>query len=80
MALGDEIQAKAEQAVGQVKEGVGDAVGDDQLKAEGKADQVSGAVKEKLHDAAGAIKDAAEAASDKLEDAVESVKDKFTKN
>ncbi|MEZ5084799.1 MAG: CsbD family protein [Tessaracoccus sp.] len=80
MALGDEMKAKAEQAVGQVKEGVGDAVDDDQLKAEGKADQISGAVKEKLHEAAEAVKDAAEAASDKLGDAVQGVKEKFTKD
>ncbi|MDF1487280.1 CsbD family protein [Tessaracoccus caeni] len=79
MALGDELKAKAEQAVGEVKEGVGDAVGDDQLKAEGKADQISGAIKEKLQGAADKVKDAAEAASDKLEDAVEGIKDKFTK-
>lgn len=79
MALGDELKAKAEQAVGQVKEGVGDAVGDDQLKAEGKADQISGSIKEMLQGAADKVKDAAEAASDKLEDAVEGVKDKLTK-
>ena len=39
MGIGDKIQNAAEDLKGKAKEAVGDAKGDDKLKAEGKADQ-----------------------------------------
>jgi uncharacterized protein YjbJ (UPF0337 family) len=56
-------------AKGRVKEAAGDITDRDDLKREGKADQIGAKVK----DIAGDVKD-------KVEDAVDSVKDKVTKN
>lgn len=39
MSLGDKVKNAAEGAVGTAKEKIGDAKGDDQLKAEGQTDQ-----------------------------------------
>ncbi|WP_299054884.1 CsbD family protein [uncultured Nocardioides sp.] len=39
MGIGDKIQNAAEDLKGKAKEAVGDAKGDDKLKAEGKSDQ-----------------------------------------
>ncbi|MCH1866911.1 CsbD family protein [Nocardioides sp. CFH 31398] len=39
MGIGDKIQNAAEDLKGKAKEAIGDAKNDDQLKAEGKADQ-----------------------------------------
>ncbi|MDO5094820.1 MAG: CsbD family protein [Propionibacteriaceae bacterium] len=68
------IDDKFQDAVGKAKEGIGKAVGDDDLRQEGQQDRVRGglgqvadAVKEKATDAAGAV-------VDKVED----LKDKFT--
>ncbi|CAB4757410.1 unannotated protein [freshwater metagenome] len=60
MGLGDKISNKTEELKGQGKESVGDATGNDDLKAEGKADQASGKVKgavEDLKDAGKKLKD-----------------------
>ena len=54
MGLDDKISNAAEDGNGTVKEGVGDATGDDSLKAEGKADQTKADLKqagEKVKDA-----------------------------
>ena len=54
MGLDDKISNAAEDAKGTVKEGVGDATGDDSLKAEGKGDQTKADLKqagEKVKDA-----------------------------
>jgi uncharacterized protein YjbJ (UPF0337 family) len=54
MATTDKAKNTAQQAKGKVKETVGKVSGDDKLRAEGKADQVKGDVKqagEKLKDA-----------------------------
>jgi uncharacterized protein YjbJ (UPF0337 family) len=45
MSLGDKINNATEDVQGKVKEKVGDAKGDDSLKAEGKSDQASASVK-----------------------------------
>lgn len=45
MSLGDKINNAAEEAKGKLKEGVGDAKGDDSLKNEGRGDQASAHVK-----------------------------------
>ena len=60
MGLGDKLSNKAEDLKGKGKEGYGDATGDDELKAEGKGDQASAAVKdagEKVKDAGKRLKD-----------------------
>lgn len=54
MGLDDKLKNSAQEKLGKAKEGVGDATGDDDLKAEGKADQVKGGLKqagEKVKDA-----------------------------
>ena len=54
MGLGDKIQNAAEKAGGKGKEAAGNATGDENLKAEGQADQTKGDWKqagEKVKDA-----------------------------
>ncbi|MFF8731096.1 CsbD family protein [Streptomyces sp. NPDC015171] len=54
MAADEKAQAKGEQARGKVKKTVGGAVGNERLKAEGKAEESKGdlrAAKEKAKDA-----------------------------
>ena len=54
MATTDKVKNTAQQAKGKLKETIGRASGDDKLRAEGKADQMEGSVKqagEKLKDA-----------------------------
>lgn len=61
MALDDKTGHKAEELKGKAKGAVGDLTDDDQLKAEGRADEGSGQLKQagdKLKDAAGKAKDA----------------------
>ena len=57
---------KTDQAKGRVKQAVGDLTDDEQLKREGKVDELSGKVK-------GAFEDL----KDKAEDAVDNVRDKI---
>jgi uncharacterized protein YjbJ (UPF0337 family) len=57
----DKIRNKAQEWTGKGKEAVGDATGDDELRAEGRADQGESALKqagEKVTDAASKVKDA----------------------
>lgn len=54
MGLDDKAKNTAEDLKGKAKEAVGDAKGDDELKAEGKADQAKSSLKqagEKVKDA-----------------------------
>ena len=54
MGLGDKIDNESEKFGGKGKEAAGEATGDDSLKAEGKADQAKGDLKqagEKVKDA-----------------------------
>ncbi|WP_159500388.1 CsbD family protein [Microbacterium sp. 18062] len=46
MGAGDKIKAAADKVTGQAKEAVGKATGNDELVAEGKADQAKGHVKD----------------------------------
>jgi uncharacterized protein YjbJ (UPF0337 family) len=46
MAAEDKAAHKATELKGKVKEGVGDATGDDELKAEGQVDQAKGNLKQ----------------------------------
>ena len=54
MSAADKVSNTAETAKGNVKEGVGQATGNESLKAEGRADQAMGRLKqagEKIRDA-----------------------------
>ena len=60
MSTADKASNKAQDIKGKVKEAVGDATGNNDLEAKGKADQAKAAVKdvgEKAKDAVGTIKD-----------------------
>jgi uncharacterized protein YjbJ (UPF0337 family) len=46
MGTDDKIENKAEEMQGKVKEGVGRATDDEELEAEGRADQASGNLKQ----------------------------------
>lgn len=58
MAFDDKVSNKSEELKGKVKEGAGNATGDQELQAEGRADQASGQAKQ---------------AGEKVKDAVKSV-------
>lgn len=61
MSFTDKIKNKAENATGVAKEKAGEATGDDELRAEGKAEQTKASLKdagEKIKDAAANVKDA----------------------
>lgn len=62
MSFVDKARHKAEEVVGQVKEKVGELTGNDELKAEGRKDQVTGNVKQ----TGDSIKDAASNLGDTL--------------
>jgi uncharacterized protein YjbJ (UPF0337 family) len=64
-----DLNSKTDDLKGRAKEAVGDLTDNADLKREGKADQVSGKVKEKLSDA-----------KEKLEDAVDNVKEKLNRD
>ena len=46
----DRIEGSAKQASGNLKEGLGKLTGNEKLQAEGKADQIEGAVQKKVGD------------------------------
>ncbi|WP_300009051.1 CsbD family protein [Pseudonocardia sp.] len=46
MSFVDKAKHKAEEVIGEVKEKVGELTGNDELRAEGQKDQVSGNVKQ----------------------------------
>ncbi|MFI6869474.1 CsbD family protein [Nocardia sp. NPDC050406] len=68
MSLSDKISNKAEEFGGKAKEAAGDLGGDENLKAEGKADQASAGLKNAVED----IKDG-------IEDVVDKVKGKLNR-
>ena len=57
MGLDDKIENKSEELKGKVKEGVGRATDDPELEVEGRADQVSGHLKEAGEKVKDAVKD-----------------------
>lgn len=66
----DQVSGKFDQAVGKVKQGVGEAVGNDEMANRGAADQVKGAAKETW----GNVKDAAnKTASDEAHNTRENI-------
>ncbi|SFM10921.1 CsbD family protein [Variovorax sp. OV329] len=52
----DQVKGTLEKAKGQVKEGVGKAVGNEKLQTEGAADKAAGAVQKKVGDVKEAAK------------------------
>jgi uncharacterized protein YjbJ (UPF0337 family) len=56
MAFDDKVDNKAEEVGGKVKEGVGKATDDEQLEAEGKADQSGSKVKQAVENDKDAFK------------------------
>ncbi|MFI9380809.1 CsbD family protein [Kutzneria sp. NPDC052558] len=62
MGLHDKISNKADELTGKAKEAAGEVTGDEQLKAEGKADQAGAVVKDaiaEVKDTAGKLVDKA---------------------
>jgi uncharacterized protein YjbJ (UPF0337 family) len=64
MGYEDKIENKGEELLGQAKQGVGEATGDESLQAEGQHDEAEGQLKQ---------------AGEHVKDAAEKVKDVFTK-
>ena len=64
-----ESKGKADQLKGDVKQAIGDATDDDDLRNEGKVDHAAGRVKETIGKA-----------KDKADDAVDSVRDKLQRD
>ncbi|MDQ3404843.1 MAG: CsbD family protein [Actinomycetota bacterium] len=62
MSIFDKAKDKAEQAIGEAKEKLGQKTGNEDLERSGQADQTTGQAKEAGHDlrdkAAGAVQDA----------------------
>ena len=55
MGAGDRFENKAQDLVGQGKEKLGAATGDEQLEAEGKGDQAKAGIKDKVEDVKDAV-------------------------
>lgn len=69
MGLGDKIENAGQDASGRLKEAAGAVTGNEDLKAEGKLDQV-----------AASAKDAVEDVKDKIGEGIDALKDKFSKD
>lgn len=65
MGTDDKLSNKAQEWAGKAKEGIGNATGDDDLVAEGRADQVKAEVKRVVQ----VVKDAAGDVADGVKDA-----------
>jgi uncharacterized protein YjbJ (UPF0337 family) len=61
----DKIKGYANEAAGKVKQGIGKAVGNDRLRAEGAAQEVKGEAQKTVGKAKSAVKDAADKIADK---------------
>lgn len=61
----DKIKGYANQAAGKAKQGVGKVTGDDNMRAEGAAQDVKGDAQKTVGKVKGAIKDAADKVADK---------------
>jgi uncharacterized protein YjbJ (UPF0337 family) len=72
------VDPKLEEATGRVKEAAGALTGDDDLKAEGQADQAEAKAREAVDDAADKAKDAVAGAAKAAEGVIDSVKDKLS--
>lgn len=72
------MDPKIEDAKGRVKEATGALTGNDDLKAEGQADQASAKAKQTLDDVADKAKDAVKDVAGAAEGVIDSVKDKLS--
>ncbi|BBX31867.1 hypothetical protein MMAGJ_11490 [Mycolicibacterium mageritense] len=66
MGIADDARNKVDDLKGRAKEATGAATGNEDLKAEGQADQGIAAAKQKIADAAEKVKDGVEAVKDRL--------------
>lgn len=64
MGADDKISNKGEEAVGKAKERAGDATDDEDLRSEGKADQMSAKGKQAVDEASEKAKEAADKAKE----------------
>ncbi|KGF66350.1 MULTISPECIES: CsbD family protein [Pseudomonas] len=55
-STGDKVKGMANEAVGNIKQGVGKATDNDKLRAEGKAQEVKGEAQQTVGDAKDAVK------------------------
>lgn len=62
----DKIKGLSNEAVGNAKQGLGKATGNDRLQAEGKAQEVKGEAQRTVGEAKESVKDAADAVKRKL--------------
>lgn len=69
------MDPRIEDATGRVKEAAGALTGDDDLKAEGQADQASAKAKQALDDVAETAKDAVKDVAGAAEGVIDSVKE-----
>jgi len=60
----DKMKGAANEAAGNVKQGVGNETGDEKLKAEGKTQELKGEGQKTVGDAKGAMKDATNTVAD----------------
>lgn len=58
MGVDDRIENKTDEVVGRGKEAAGAAMGDESLKAEGRADQTKARIKDKVEDAKDKVQEA----------------------
>lgn len=66
MGIADDAQHKIDDLKGRAKEAAGSVTNDDDLKAEGQADQAIASAKKTVADAADKVKEGVEAVKDKL--------------
>jgi len=64
-SMTDKVKGVANQAGGKIKEGVGKAIGNEQMQVEGMAQQVKGKTQQKIGEAKEIIKDVADKVADK---------------
>ncbi|MET7244174.1 CsbD family protein [Methylobacterium sp. EM32] len=62
----DKIKGLANEAVGNIKQGIGSATGNDKLQAEGKAQELKGEAQKTTGDVKDGIKNAADTVKHKL--------------
>lgn len=63
-STGDKIKGMANEAAGNVKQGVGKAVGNDRMRAEGAAQETKGEAQQAMGDAKDTVKKGADHLSD----------------
>ncbi len=67
-SMTDKVKGVANQAGGKIKEGVGKAIGNEQMQVEGMAQQVKGKAQQTVGEAKSAIKDLADKVADRAHD------------